>query len=126
MGDVGSFDDGAKSGLPPGAVPPGRLSLFRQRSEPKPWAKVTRWVVPGSRLLSHFPVAPALGGILRGPVKRTKAAPLQVRFHHRDWLSAMERASGEVRPAVLAAGLGCFLKKIRRDVDPINLPTKPF
>jgi|HubBroStandDraft_2_1064218.scaffolds.fasta_scaffold20724_4 hypothetical protein len=28
--------------------------------------------------------------------------------------------------AALATGLGCFLKKIRRDVDPVYLPTEPF
>ena len=43
----------------------------------KPWAMATCWFIPGSRLLSHFQVAPAVGGIEGGCVKRAKAAPLQ-------------------------------------------------
>jgi len=41
------------------------------------WVKTSRWAIQGSRLLSPVLVALALGGTLRGYVKRAKAAPLQ-------------------------------------------------
>ena len=50
-----------------------RLNEYRTRCR-----AAERWVVLGSRPLSHSLVAPALKGIPRGPVKRAKAAPLQV------------------------------------------------